>query len=917
MCGIFGLATIGRSPDDLEIVRKSMERVRHRGPDDSSIVSIGCDGPRITLGHARLAVIGGANAIQPLEWKKERSLFYLVVNGEIYNYQELREELVEAALCKPDEFKTNGDSEVLMACLVHQGLEWTLKNIVGMYAFVLVESTACNGKIDSITMCRDAFGIKPLCFGIDHQHKTLVISSEMAAIPESFHYVHVKDVLPSTYVKVECCIECDTLRWSMTETAYRRELELKSFDSQKNIEENIPTKLIRQRLIDAVTVRIPKDGVKWGVLLSGGLDSSLIASIAADIVYPSPLYTFTITYSPDDQGVVHVADSDMCHARIVANSRPNIIHDEVTFSFQDGLDVLSSVVSSVETMDVAVVRASVPLYLLSRYISSKNFKVVLCGEGADETFAGYRLFEDYLPSSNDDCKKFANELERRLFQIDTSELQRVDRCTSAHGLEARVPFMDVSFVETVLGIDHKEIQKYILRSAFDGYLPDSVVYREKEQFADGIGPSWVAKLQAHATEAFPQNEAKEESEATLYKTLLQFPPKSKQQLPFEIRELLIEERKARRRKNTDGKISRPGSSQPFRWHKVRHDVDLQKINLTLDDAHHFLRNVLGWSSNAIKSLSHNLESLNNLIVSMLSRVPFHNLTLLTRERRPPTMTEIKDDMMKGLGGPCSVVNAFFSILLDKLGFGPHIYLLSCRINGRNDCHVAILLQMKGLRYFVDVANAKPYTRAVHLGDTTVNACLNGSFRWRLAYSSESNMMQVRHIIGTEETVAVEFHPASTVQYNSFYDMIRKSRSEVSFGPFLTGLRLCLFPKDATEIVAVRDACIYDGNSMNCKRCASCRHDLLKIAKRDAFDHMEGFDELVKNAIDVLDREHPEWLDASPYPSSTALQMSDSGGVGMGVPVCKDNSERIGSSVITKDRESTESQMEEDVFHEEQ
>ena len=159
---------------------------------------------------------------------------------------------------------------------------------------------------------------------------------------------------------------------------------------------------------------------------------------------------------------------------------------------------------------------------------------------------------------------------------------------------------------------------------------------------------------------------------------MRFPPQSEQQLPFEIRESSIEERKARRRKNAYvGKISRPGSSQPSRWHKVLHDVELNKMNLTVDDAHHFLRKVLGWSNDAIKYLSHDVESLDKLIVSMLARVPFHNLTLLTRERRPPTMEEIKDDMMKGLGGPCSVVNAFFAVLLDKLGFGPHVYLLRC------------------------------------------------------------------------------------------------------------------------------------------------------------------------------------------------------------------------------------------------
>ena len=218
-----------------------------------------------------------------------------------------------------------------------------------------------------------------------------------------------------------------------------------------------------------------------------------------------------------------------------------------------------------------------------------------------------------------------------------------------------------------------KIQKYILRKAFDSYLPDSVIYREKEQFADGIGSLWVTMLQDHATRVFPCNNVKEDSETELYKSLLHASETPERQLQFN---QLIEARKARRRKDAYiGQVSRPGSFQPLRWHEVRHDEVLQEMNLTVEDAHQFLQNVLGWSMQQIESLSCDLVSLNKLIVSMLSRVPFHNLTLLTRERRPPTSAEIKNDMMTGLGGPCSVVNSFFAVLLDMLGFGPHVYLL--------------------------------------------------------------------------------------------------------------------------------------------------------------------------------------------------------------------------------------------------
>ena len=171
--------------------------------------------------------------------------------------------------------------------------------------------------------------------------------------------------------------------------------------------------------------------------------------------------------------------------------------------------------------------------------------------------------------------------------------------------------------------------------------------------------------------------------------------------------------------------------------------------------------------------------------------------------------------------------------------------------------------MKGLRYFIDVANAKPYTRAVQIGDSSFISCLNNSFRWNLQYSPDSGMMQLNHYNDKFEKgqVAIEFHPTTTVQYRSFRSMIQQSRSDVSFGPFLIGLRICVFPNEATEIIAVRDACIFQG-VLSCKRRARCRDELISIAKSDSFAHIKEFDSLVRRAVDVLDREHPGWFDAS-------------------------------------------------------
>lgn len=171
--------------------------------------------------------------------------------------------------------------------------------------------------------------------------------------------------------------------------------------------------------------------------------------------------------------------------------------------------------------------------------------------------------------------------------------------------------------------------------------------------------------------------------------------------------------------------------------------------------------------------------------------------------------------------------------------------------------------MKGLRYFIDVANAKPYNRAVQIGDSSFVSCLNETFHWNLKYSPDSGMIQLIHYKEKcgEGQVAVEFHPTTTVQYRSFRSMIQQSRSDASFGPFLIGLRICIFPNEATEILAVRDACIYH-RDLNCKRQARCRDELVSIAESDAFGHIKEFGALVLKAVGVLDREQPGWFDAS-------------------------------------------------------
>lgn len=722
MCGIVVHVALkgGGTTESEEEVKKCLQLLHHRGPDGSKILAPETSfGPSVVLGHTRLAVVGNDNATQPLTRKVGNISFYLVHNGEIYNYKDLRMQLIsdDGNCTEAVSLTTDGDSEILLACLAHRGITWTLNNIHGMFAFVFVECRATyeGEHVTKIVMCRDAFGIKPLCFAFDDDEKQdhLFISSTIQAMPHNTGLTNIQDVQPSSYIEVNIqTAEAAGPSWTTCEHKYNTLGAAAIPNNEKRLLHNQKLSEIRSRLIDAISIRIP-DAVPFAVLLSGGLDSSLICRIVADQIYPRLLHTFTITAPVEIDGHSMV-EADSHFARLVADGAPNIIHTEVPFTFEDGLIVLPDAVRCMETADPAIIRAGIPLYLLSKHISSQGFKVVLSGEGADESMAGYRLFERFF-----DIDQFTQELNRRLFNIDTSELQRVDRCTSAHGLEARVPFMDVSYVKAVMGIGANEvslfvlwdyvayrtihihspysalnsyqkmthpalgrIQKYFLRKAFDGeyyqsnitneqLLPDSVLYREKEQFADGIGQSWMHQLQNHATKLFPNQSSIEEAERALYNHYLTKHPENHPGLPH-----LIQSRKERRKQGAlSGMPRRPGQSQPTRCYPIRNDPDLQQLNLTKEDAVTFLTCVLGWTFDEANSFTPSLDNLNKIIVSMLSRVPFHNLTLLTRERRPPTIAEIKSDMMSGIGGPCAVVNAFFAVLLDVLGFGPYVYLV--------------------------------------------------------------------------------------------------------------------------------------------------------------------------------------------------------------------------------------------------
>jgi asparagine synthase (glutamine-hydrolysing) len=488
MCGIAvtidlprgGEAKLKNHLNAFELTKEMVDRLHPRGPDDASTTRVGLPendgndtiGPEVVLGHTRLAIVGGSEAKSPFIWPKEGGgKMTLIHNGEIYNHKELRRQLVEEGFCTQSDFTTDCDSEVLLACCAERGVEWTLRQVRGMFAFVLVELTqgeCFDGEIISrVIVARDTFGIKPLCCAFDDSKSRLVFASQVSAIPPlAFDEgsVQVKDILPGSYVEYIFIHSEDPSSWTHAYQVHR--YISNDFDSNSiqpghriegisdsySFEDRDALNNLREKLIDAVSCRIPPPGsVETAVLLSGGLDSSLITSIAAALVGGEKLRTFNISFAD-------AVGTDQAYARLVKEHLPNVQNEEVTFTFQEGLEVLPNVIECLETYDAVSVRAGVPLYLLSKHIKSLGFKVILCGEGADEVFAGYRLFEAFSPSNNEDEEAFSSELCRRLKHIDTSELQRVDRCTSAHGLEARVPFLDLAFVATAMRFPNKEVR---------------------------------------------------------------------------------------------------------------------------------------------------------------------------------------------------------------------------------------------------------------------------------------------------------------------------------------------------------------------------------------------------------------------------------------------------------------------------
>ena len=459
MCGI--LAIIGKGKDEA-LVKQLSKRMSHRGPDESDIHVM--EKGHI-LAHERLSIVDLHTGKQPIQGT---SSAWMVHNGEIYNHKQLR-----VTTLANHTFRTTSDSEVIVHLYEEFGYDFC-NMLDGIFAFVVIDG-------DDFIAARDPLGVKPMYYGIDERGRTY-FASEMKAIADQ---CATFSTFPPGHFYTE-------------KTGFVKYYHPKWEDQSKAIEE-VDYQTIRTTLTKAVEKRLMAD-VPFGVLLSGGLDSSLISSIACRLTESSGQKIHSFSIGLDEKA------PDLLAARKVAEFI-GTDHHEVFFTVAQGIDILEKLIWHLETYDVTSVRASTPMYFLSKAITDRGIKMVLSGEGADEIFGGYLYFRN-APSA----QEFQRETIDRVQKLFTADLLRADKSTMAHGLEARVPFLDKAFLEVAMNIKPEEkqpktydgIEKYILRKAFDTperpYLPEEVLWRQKEQFSDGVGYNWIDTLIEYCTE---------------------------------------------------------------------------------------------------------------------------------------------------------------------------------------------------------------------------------------------------------------------------------------------------------------------------------------------------------------------------------------------------------------------------------
>ena len=495
MCGIVAILNVEEQTSKLrEKALRMSQKIRHRGPDWSGIY---CGGSAI-LAHERLSIVDPESGQQPLFSPDRKQV--LAVNGEIYNHQEIRRRYAGKY-----DFQTGSDCEVILALYRDKGIKF-LEDLSGIFAFVLYDEER-----DEFLIARDPIGVIPLYIGYD-SNGTIYVASELKALEGQCE--RYEPFLPGHYF------------WSK-EPGMKRYYQRDWFDYDAVKDNDASVSAIHDALVSAVKRQLMSD-VPYGVLLSGGLDSSVISAIAEKFsemriednsqtkAYWPRLHSFAVGLK---------GAPDLAKARMVAD-HIGTVHHEINYTIQEGLDAIRDVIYYIETYDVTTVRASTPMYLLARVIKSMGIKMVLSGEGADEIFGGYLYFHK-APTARD----FHDETVRKLSKLHLYDCLRANKSLSAWGVEGRVPFLDKEFLDVAMRTNPEAkmcpgqtIEKRIVREAFANLLPAEVAWRQKEQFSDGVGYSWIDTLKAitaqavtdeqmvHAAERFPINPPKNKEE---------------------------------------------------------------------------------------------------------------------------------------------------------------------------------------------------------------------------------------------------------------------------------------------------------------------------------------------------------------------------------------------------------------------
>ena len=528
MCGIVSIFNIQeQTPELRQQALRMSQKIRHRGPDWSGIY---CGGSAI-LAHERLSIVDPESGRQPLFAPDKKQV--LAVNGEIYNHQNIR-----ARFADTYQFQTGSDCEVILslyremradtdfATLIYQGEDAVhsricqmLEQLNGIFAFALYDVER-----DEFLIARDPIGVIPLYIGYDKDGKVMVASELKALEGQCDHY---EPFLPGHYYysKTPGMKRYYTRDWFEYATMQKKyQIDDSQKATQQLAEAEPQEKAAVAEIHDALEASVKRQlmsDVPYGVLLSGGLDSSVISAIAEKYsttrvenggetkAYWPRLHSFAVGLK---------GAPDLAKARLVAE-HIGTVHHEINYTIQEGLDAIRDVIYFIETYDVTTVRASTPMYLLARVIRSMGIKMVLSGEGADEVFGGYLYFH-----KAPDAKAFHEETVRKLGKLYMYDCLRANKSLAAWGIEGRVPFLDKEFLDVAMGMNpvlkmcpDKTIEKKVVREAFADLLPEEVAWRQKEQFSDGVGYSWIDTLKqitasavsdeqmAHAAERFPIN----------------------------------------------------------------------------------------------------------------------------------------------------------------------------------------------------------------------------------------------------------------------------------------------------------------------------------------------------------------------------------------------------------------------------